>query len=109
MSGQKGACAKCGSAIERGEADHIAPLRDAVAEQRQRFRLLCDACHREVTDVVTKRPINPILSFFNKHTYQSFVNSVRPIQFVLPLNKIAPDLELVNVDVKRCRRSCLME
>ena len=109
LASQNGGCEKCGGAITRGEADHIAPLRDAIAGQAQKFRLLCKACHGEVTDVVTRRPTNPIISVFNIDTYESFVNSSRPVQFVFPIGKIDPNLELVNVDVKRCRRSCMVE
>ena len=108
LSSQKGRCAICGSEISRGEADHHAPLRDAIAGQRQRFRMLCGACHREVTDSVSRRQLNPISSAFNADLFRDFVLSPRPAQFVLPIAKIDQS-PIVNVDVKRCRRSCLME
>ena len=54
----------------------------------------------EVTDVVTKRPANPIISAFNPDTYESFVRSVSPVQFVFPIGKVDPKVELVYVDVK---------
>lgn len=37
------------------------------------------------------------------------MNSARPVQFVFPFGEIDPELPLVYVDVKRCRRSCLVE
>ena len=37
------------------------------------------------------------------------MQSALPVQFVLPIAKIDPNLELIYVDVRRCRRSCLME
>ena len=82
---QKGECEKCGCTIERGEADHTTPLRDAIAGQRQSFRLLCNACHFEVTDSTARRAANPIISYFSPETYKGFVESVRPTQFVMPL------------------------
>ena len=87
----------------------MTPLRDAVDGQDQSFRLLCGTCHREVTDVVTKRSPNPILSVFKAKTYKDFIESPSPVQFVLPIGKIDPEAELVYLDVKRCRRSCLVD
>ncbi|MDA8584279.1 hypothetical protein N9L68_08580 [bacterium] len=106
---QNNECEKCHSPLAKGEADHICPLRDALASQKQPFRLLCEVCHREVTGSTMRRPTNPIISVFNTESYESFVISPRPVQFVMPIGKIDPQLELVNVDVKRCRRSCLLE
>ena len=104
-----GECQKCRCTIDRGEADHITPLRDAIAGQRQSFRLLCQACPREVIDSTARRAANPIISMFSIGTYKGFVESVRPTQFVMPLQKIDPKLELIYLDVRRCRRSCLVE
>ena len=102
---QNNQCEKCKSTLARGEADHITPLRDALASQKQQFRLLCELCHREVTDSTMRRPVNPIISVFNPETYRGFVKSPSPVQFVMPIAKIDPQLELVYIDVKRCRRS----
>ena len=90
---QNNQCEKCKSTLARGEADHIKPLRDALASQKQQFRLLCELCHREVTDSTMRRPANPIISVFNPETYRGFVNSPRPVQFVMPIAKIDPQLE----------------
>ena len=70
--------------------------------------MLCEACHREVKDSVSRRQFNPIISAFNADTFRDFVQSPRPAQFVLPIAKIDKS-PIINIDVKRCRRSCLME
>ncbi|MDA8582898.1 hypothetical protein N9L68_01670 [bacterium] len=62
-----------------------------------------------MTDSTMRRPAKPIISVFNPETYKKFVNTSRPVQFVMPLGNIGPQLELVYSDDKRRKRSCLIE
>ena len=79
-----------------------------MAGQDQAFRLLCLACHSEVSEPSERRAINPIISHFSPETYEAFVRSPRPAQCVTKLNSIDPEREIVNIDVRRCRRSYLV-
>ena len=105
---QEGKCEMCQSPLEKCEADHVAPLRDLLVGQEQAFRLLCLTCHSEVSEPSQRRATNPIISQFNPFTYEAYVRSPRPVQCVQKLNNLDPNRELVNVDVRRCRRSCLV-
>ena len=101
-------CENCASALDKSEADHISPLRDLVAGQDHICRLLCPTCHGEVSEPAQRRSVNPIISQFNPATYEAFVRSPRPVQCVAKLNVIDPKREIAYIDVRRCRRSCLV-
>ena len=98
----------CYCPLDKSEADHVAPLRDLVAGQEQAFRLLCLACHSEVSEHSQRRSPNPTVSHFSPETYEAFVRSPRPAQCVTKLRPIHPRRENVNLDVRRCWRSCLI-
>ena len=50
-------CAICDAELRTGEdhGDHIDVLRDQVAGQKQRFRLLCETCNYQICDAGQRR------------------------------------------------------
>ena len=84
------------------------PLRDLEARQGNTFRLLRPTCHNEASGPTQRRSVNPTISQFNPAAYEAFVRSPRPVQRVAKLDAIDPRREIVNINVRRCRRSCLV-
>ena len=69
---------------------------------------LCAECHMEKTMAQGSTPDhNPLLSYFNEHTWQNFVLAERPQQQVYKSGTIDPRVECQNVDIIRCRRNAL--
>ena len=71
--------------------------------------MLCPQCHRDRSESSLQRPENPILSHFSPLTYEAFVRSPRPQQAVVCFNAVDPRQQLVHIDARRCRKSCLVE
>ena len=106
---QKGKCAKCGSACKL-EIDHIHkistdPLNRNGRDNRQG---LCAECHQAKTLAQTSDvEYNPMMSYFNDHTWSNFVMSERPKQQMYRSTTIDERIHCQQVDVIRCRRNIL--
>ena len=108
LAAQGGKCTMCAEILTTFDADHHCPYRDSFKGQAQVLRALCSICHRSITDSSARRAENPLLSHFSPATHEGFVRSPPPVQFVLPASALETG-PIVNIDVRRCRRSCLVE
>jgi hypothetical protein len=106
----QGSCEICGgsSLLER---DHRVAC-SLGGGNKNNTQLLCSLCHLDKTRSESDGHLhyrgagmNPMLSFFNKSSYNSYMASC-PKQVVNRINKPKLESSLV-VDVKRCRRSAL--
>ena len=109
VASQNSRCAICTSPLELVELDHIAPLSQQTYSAKQIFQALCPTCHAEKTQSSDTKPENPILSYFSPATYEAFVKAPKPAQCVFCPNAIDSRQQLVHIDVRRCRKSCLVE
>ena len=110
VASQNGLCAMCHSPLEAVELDHICELSQQVSTAKQTFQALCPTCHRSRSDSSETRPENPILSYFSPATYEAFVkNSPKPAQCVFCPQMIDSRHKIAHVDIRRCRKSCLLE
>ena len=67
-----------GSCVGEDHGDHVDVLRDQVAGQRQRFRLLCAACNYAICDAGQRREGETLKSHYSLET-ASFEDSPRPV------------------------------
>ena len=106
---QKGKCAKCGSACKL-EIDHIHKISTDPLNKNGRDNLqgLCAECHQAKTLAQTSDvEYNPMMSYFNDHTWSNFVMSERPKQQMYRSTTIDERMNCQQVDVIRCRRNIL--
>ena len=63
-------CSICDGELRVGEdhGDHVDVLRDQVAGQRQRFRLLCEACNYAICDAGQRRENEMLKSHYSLET-----------------------------------------
>ena len=106
IASQNSRCALCTSPLECVELDHICELSQQTYSNKQMFQALCPTCHASKTPL--NKPENPILSYFSPATYQ-FVTAPKPAQCVFCPNAIDSRQQLVNIDIRRCRKNCLVE
>ena len=73
-------CAICDGELRTGEdhGDHVDILRDQVAGQRQRFRLLCACCNYAICDAGQRREGAILKSHYSLET-ASFEDSPKPV------------------------------
>ena len=73
-------CAICDGELRCGEdhGDHVDVLRDQVAGQRQRFRLLCATCNYAICDASQRREGEILKSHYSLET-ASFEDSPKPV------------------------------
>ena len=87
--------------------DHVEVLRDQVAGQRQRFRLLCATCNYAVCDAGQRRESEILESHYSQQT-ASFEDSPKPVPATWR-GSLDKRRDLWHIDVIRCRRSLLYE
>ena len=79
---QGGECAKCGTEC-RLEMDHVHKISSDPFNRNGKENLvgLCAECHLQKTIAQANEPdCNPVLSYFNEHTWNNFVLADRPKQ-----------------------------
>ena len=106
-----GLCVHCGALAQ--EIDHIIPKAAKGGDDISNLSAVCKACHKEKSCVDLNRvgveDLNMFTSRFSDETWEGFVKSRKPTQIVCDLHKPIPSLQVVNVDVKSCRLSALIE
>merc|ERR1712185_54440 len=102
-------CAICDGQLRAGEdhGDHVDVLRDQVAGQRQRFRLLCATCNYAICDAGQRRENEILKSHYSLET-ASFEDSPKPVPATWG-GSLDKRRDLWHIDVIRCRRSLLYE
>ena len=102
-------CAICDGELRCGEdhGDHVDVLRDQVAGQRQRFRLLCATCNYAICDAGQRREGEILKSHYSLET-ASFEDSPKPVPATWG-GALDKRRDLWHIDVIRCRRSLLYE
>ena len=106
---QMGKCAKCGTEC-RLEMDHVHKISSDPFNRNGKENLvgLCAECHLQKTIAQANEPdYNPMLSYFNEHTWNNFVLADRPKQQIYHSNSIDKFMSCQNVDIIRCRRNAL--
>ena len=69
---------------------------------------LCPECHMAKTMAQSSATTyNPLMSYFNEHTWNNFVMSDRPKQQVYKSNTIDSRQSCQNIDIVRCRRNMM--
>ena len=106
---QQHRCAMCDGELRCGEdhGDHVDVLRDQVAGQRQRFRLLCATCNYAICDAGQRREGEILKSHHSLET-ASFEDSPKPVPATWG-GALDTRRDLWHVDYIRCRRSLLYE
>ena len=90
--------------------DHIRPISTDPFGRNdiENLQLLCAECHEQKTVAQAWRePFNPLLSYFNEHTWSEFVLSARIPQTVCRYNRLDSRAPMQVVDAIRCRRQQL--
>ena len=100
-------CALCGGIFDGDlEWDHVAPLRGTARGARQLFHPICSSCHQEKT-ALEGRQDRTLESCFSEHAWHSYAESPRPPALVWSPHSAKEGLELLELDVRRCRRNAL--
>ena len=109
IGAQGSACAKCGTVCKL-EMDHVHKISRDPFNRNGKDNLvgLCSECHMQKTLAQAGDPeYNPMLSYFNEHTWNNFVLADRPRQQIYRSGKIDDRVPCQNVDIVRCRRNAL--
>ena len=106
-----GLCVHCGEEAE--EIDHQIPRLAHGSDESENLSPMCRACHREKTSGDLQRmnveDSNVFVSRFSQETWEGFVKSRKPRQIVCNLHEQAGSGQVVNVDVRACRLSAIVE
>ena len=109
VESQQHRCVQCGEELdETCEFDHWPALRQLVAGAEQKFQALCSPCHAEKTRN-EPRQSRTLKSSFSKRTWDNYAMSPRPPPLVWSPHEDHKEADqLMEIDVRRCRRNALM-
>ena len=100
-------CALCAGVFDDDvEWDHAQPLQQQVKGKEQSFQAVCASCHAEKTALEGKQD-RTLESRFSAHAWENYVLSPRPPPLVFEAHKLDEDQQLLEIDVRRCRRNAL--
>ena len=107
ISRQGGLCAYCDDELGKDtQFDHLIPRSVGGSDEASNLRCVCSSCHghkcyAEALSSITDP--QPLLSRFNRETYNQFVQAPKPPQLVARLHEPLPDEAVMHLDVRRCR------